>query len=76
MKVQYLHRCSQRKHPARMRKQNSKRGLSYILGQTSFADLYIVILQKVIKCLRRHSIGTLEGVDVDVCGCNIGVTKS
>lgn len=37
--------------------------------------LSICSLQKVIKRLRRHSVGTFEGVDVDVRRCNISVPE-
>ena len=40
-----------------------------------FTVLYTVFSQKVIKRLCRHSVGALKGVDVDVRGCNIGVTE-
>ena len=54
---------------------NSERGLSYILGQTSFTDLHIILLQKVVKRLRRHSVSAFKGVNVDVRCRNIGVSE-
>jgi len=44
IKTQYLHRCSQRKSPAR--KAASEGGLSQNVGQTSFARKVFTDLQK------------------------------
>ena len=69
-------RCSKpEKENARREKQLQKEVCPAFFGQTSFADLYIILSQKVIKRLCRHSVCAFKGMNIDVRGCNIGVSE-